>query len=96
MSRIVATSRMHRTLLEQLGELPKTLLALTQGRLGPPALRDLLERYRSLDELLDHVVADLGAIRPVDPRDAARSVFTALTRHVPADQIEKVREDLPE
>ena len=54
------------------------------------------ERYRSLGEFLDRVSAGLGATRPVDPRDAARSVFDVLTRHLPEGQVGKVRDALPE
>src|SRR5829696_7022895 len=54
------------------------------------------ERYRSLDEFLERVVAGLGAIRPVDPRDAVRSVFNVLDRHLPEGQVRKVRDALPE
>src|SRR5215213_11189330 len=54
------------------------------------------ERYRSLGEFLDRVSAGLGGIRPVDPRDAARSVFDVLTRHLPEGQVRKVRDALPE
>jgi uncharacterized protein (DUF2267 family) len=53
------------------------------------------ERYRSLDEFLERVSAGLGGIRPVDPRDAARSVFDVLTRHLPEGQVGKVRDALP-
>jgi len=54
------------------------------------------ERYRSVDEFLECVVKNLGGIRPVDPRDAARSVFDVLSRHLPEGQIRKVRDSLPE
>jgi uncharacterized protein (DUF2267 family) len=54
------------------------------------------ERYRSLDEFLRSVTGNMGAIRPVDPRVAARAVFGVLTRHVPPGQIGKIRNALPE
>jgi hypothetical protein len=38
------------------------------------------ERYRTLDEFLRVAVDGLGAIRPVNPREAARSVFAVLGR----------------
>jgi uncharacterized protein (DUF2267 family) len=37
----------------------------------------------------------LSDIRPVDPKDAMRSVFAVLSRHVAAGQIEKVKHALP-
>jgi uncharacterized protein (DUF2267 family) len=54
------------------------------------------ERYRSLDEFLQHVDINLRSTRPVDPEDAVRAVFTVLTRHLPEGQLEKVRHALPE
>jgi uncharacterized protein (DUF2267 family) len=54
------------------------------------------ERYRSLEEFLGCVVDNLGATRPVNSRDAARSVFRVLNRHLPDGQIDKVRDALPE
>lgn len=54
------------------------------------------ERYRSLDEFLAKVEENLGAIRPVDPRDAARAVFQVLNRHIAEGQARKVRDSLPE
>jgi len=54
------------------------------------------ERYRSLDEFLQRIARDLSSTRPVDPQDAARVVFTVLTRHLPAGQVEKIRHALPE
>jgi uncharacterized protein (DUF2267 family) len=54
------------------------------------------ERYRALEEFLRRVVDNLGAIRPVNSQDAARSVFRVLNRHLPEGQIDKVRDALPE
>ncbi len=54
------------------------------------------QRYRSLDEFLQRVGEDLKSTRPVAPEDAARAVFTVLTRHLPEGQVEKVRHALPE
>ncbi len=54
------------------------------------------ERYRTLAEFLRKVVDNLGAIRPINPRDAARSVFQALNRHLAPGQVRKVWEALPE
>ena len=53
-------------------------------------------KWRTMDEFLALVSADLQHIRPVDPQDAARSVFKVLNRHVTAGQVEKIREALPE
>jgi len=57
---------------------------------------DQPERYRTLDAFLGCVRDSLGAIRPVDPHDASRVVFTVLSRHLPEGQLRKVREALPE
>jgi uncharacterized protein (DUF2267 family) len=54
------------------------------------------ERYRSLDEFCDCVLRNLGEIRPVDPRLAARAVFGVLSRHLAEGQIRKVRDALPD
>ena len=57
---------------------------------------DQPERYRSLEEFLRCVVGNLGAVRPVNPRDATRAVFDVLSRHIADRQVRKVREALPE
>jgi uncharacterized protein (DUF2267 family) len=54
------------------------------------------EKYRTLDEFLHTVGRNLGAIRPVDARDAARAVFAVLSRHMNEGQIQKVRKAMPE
>jgi len=46
--------------------------------------------------VLGAVIRDLGAIRPVDPRDAARAVFAVLSRHMNEGQVQKVRKAMPE
>ena len=74
-------------------ELPLLVRGLYYDQWRPAAQP---ERYRSLDEFLRVVVDGLGAIRPVNPRDAARSVFNVLNRHLPEGQVRKVREALPE
>jgi uncharacterized protein (DUF2267 family) len=74
-------------------ELPLLVRGLYYDRWRPAAPP---ERYRSLDEFLDILAYDLSSTRPVDPQDAAIAVFTVLTRHVPAGQVEKVRHALPE
>ena len=54
------------------------------------------EKYRTLDEFLQTVGRNLGAIRPVDPRDATRAVFAVLGRHMNEGQVNKVRTAMPE
>jgi uncharacterized protein (DUF2267 family) len=49
-----------------------------------------------LEEFLEEVSEWLADIRPVDPKDATRAVFTVLSRHVPRGQIAKVQHTLPE
>jgi uncharacterized protein (DUF2267 family) len=50
---------------------------------------------RSRDEFVKCMEADLRNIRPVDPDQALRCVFSVLNRHVPKGQIDKVRASLP-
>ena len=52
-------------------------------------------RIYSEDEFLASVTAQLGGTRPVNVRDAARSVFAVLDRHVTPEQIAKVTQSLP-
>jgi uncharacterized protein (DUF2267 family) len=40
------------------------------------------ERTRALDEFLERVSEKIGGTRPVNVRDAARSVFRVLARHM--------------
>jgi uncharacterized protein (DUF2267 family) len=54
------------------------------------------ERFRSLDEFLERIGAELAMTRPVNVRDATRAVFQILSRHVNRGQIDKVRNSLPE
>jgi uncharacterized protein (DUF2267 family) len=51
---------------------------------------------RSQDEFLQRVAAGLADVRPVDPALAVRAVFGALSRHIPAGQIAKTSQALPE
>jgi uncharacterized protein (DUF2267 family) len=74
-------------------ELPLLVRGLFYDR-WQPALAP--ERYRSLDEFLQRISEDLSSTRPMDPEDAARTVFAVLSRHLPEGQIEKVRHSLPE
>jgi uncharacterized protein (DUF2267 family) len=48
------------------------------------------------DGFIARVEAGLQAVRPVDPMDAIRAVFTALDRHVSPGEITQVRQMLPE
>lgn len=52
--------------------------------------------WRSADEFLSIVAAELRSGKPVDSRDAARTVFRVLNHHVDPHQVEKVRHALPE
>lgn len=52
--------------------------------------------WRSLDEFVSIVSADLRNVRPVDPKDAARAVFGVLDRHLDPGQAGNVRDALPE
>jgi uncharacterized protein (DUF2267 family) len=49
-----------------------------------------------LDEFVEDVGRWLSDARPVDPRAAIRAVMTVLSRHVPAGQIGKVQDALPQ
>jgi len=74
-------------------ELPLLVRGLYYDRWHPATAP---EHYRSLDEFLDRIAEDLNSTRPVEPEDAARIVFTVLTRHLPEGQVAKVRHALPE
>jgi uncharacterized protein (DUF2267 family) len=52
--------------------------------------------YRTLDEFLAHVEAELAFNRPVDVTDAVRSVFGVLSHYIDPGQVAKVRAALPE
>jgi uncharacterized protein (DUF2267 family) len=55
-----------------------------------------IQKFRSLDEFLEPIGRELANTRPVNVRDATRSVFQVLSRHGNQGQIEKVRNALPE
>ncbi|MXQ12552.1 DUF2267 domain-containing protein [Microvirga makkahensis] len=74
-------------------ELPLLVRGLLYDRWHPATAP---ERYRSLDEFLKRIEDDLRSTRPTAPQDAARIVFTVLSRHLPEGQVEKVRHALPE
>jgi uncharacterized protein (DUF2267 family) len=52
-------------------------------------------RERHLDEFLAHVAAGLEQARPVNARDATRTVFGVLARHVSPGEVRKLRDTLP-
>jgi len=52
--------------------------------------------WRSADEFLSIVAAELSSGKPVGADDAARAVFRVLNHHVDPGQVEKVRHALPE
>src|SRR5688500_6231342 len=49
-----------------------------------------------LEEIVQEVAEWLSDIRPVNPTDAIRAVFTLLSRHIPRGQITKVQNGLPQ
>jgi uncharacterized protein (DUF2267 family) len=52
--------------------------------------------WRSADEFLSIVAAELSSVKPVGADDAVRAVFRVLNHHVDPHQVEKVRHALPE
>lgn len=48
-----------------------------------------------LEEFVEEVAEWLGDVRPVNPHEAVRAVFTVVSRHVPGGQIAKVQDALP-
>ena len=54
------------------------------------------QKWRSLEEFLALVSVDLRDLRPVNPTDGARAVFSVLNHFIGPGQIKKVREALPE
>jgi len=53
-------------------------------------------KQRSAEEFLDHVSKGLTGIRPVTVQDATRTVFAVLGHYLDPNQVEKVRQALPE
>lgn len=74
-------------------ELPLLVRGAYYDRFRPG---DEPQKWRSLDDFLAILSEDFRSLRPVDPKDAARAVFTVLNHHVNPDQVRKVREALPE
>jgi uncharacterized protein (DUF2267 family) len=52
--------------------------------------------WRSAEEFLANVSAELSSTQPVNASDAVRAVFQVLNHHVDPGQVEKVRHALPE
>src|SRR5438132_7401822 len=50
----------------------------------------------SAEAFLDHVTHGLGGIRPVNEPDATRSVFRVPNHYIDPNQVEKVKQALPE
>lgn len=74
-------------------ELPIVIRGLYYDQWHPAGKPD---RERRAEEFCARVAAELRDTRRVDPDDAARAVFRALSRHVSAGQVEKIRQSLPE
>jgi uncharacterized protein (DUF2267 family) len=53
-------------------------------------------KLRSQEEFLEHVSRGLDGTRPVNVNTATQSVFCVLNHYVDPDQVENVREALPE
>jgi uncharacterized protein (DUF2267 family) len=53
-------------------------------------------KQRSAEEFLDHVSQGLAGIRPVNVQDATRTVFRVISHYLDPNQVEKVRQALPE
>jgi uncharacterized protein (DUF2267 family) len=54
------------------------------------------QNWRSADEFIAIVAADMSSVRPVSISDAVAAVFRVLNHHVDPGQVEKVRHALPE
>ncbi|MBY5445812.1 DUF2267 domain-containing protein [Rhizobium leguminosarum] len=52
-------------------------------------------RSRSLDEFLEQVNEELSSTRPVDAKEAVRSVFRVLSHYIDPGEVRKVRHGLP-
>jgi uncharacterized protein (DUF2267 family) len=53
------------------------------------------ERLRRKDEFLAEVAAELDDIKPINPEQAARAVFSVLERHIAPGEIEDIKGTLP-
>ncbi|MEH2513186.1 uncharacterized protein (DUF2267 family) [Nitrobacteraceae bacterium AZCC 1564] len=54
------------------------------------------QNWRTADEFLAHIDAQLTTTKPVNTAEAARAVFRVLNHHVDPNQIENIRHGLPE
>jgi uncharacterized protein (DUF2267 family) len=53
------------------------------------------ERLRHKDEFLSEVAAELDDIKPINPEQATRAVFSVLERHIAPGEIEDIKATLP-
>ena len=53
-------------------------------------------KLRSADEFFERVSQGLTGIRPINPQKAVKAVFRVLNHYVDPDQIQNVRDALPE
>jgi uncharacterized protein (DUF2267 family) len=53
------------------------------------------ERLRHKDEFLAEVAAELDDIKPINPEQAARAVFSVLEHHIAPGEIEDIKATLP-
>jgi uncharacterized protein (DUF2267 family) len=74
-------------------ELPLIVRGLYYDRWHPAGKPD---RERRAEEFCVRVASELSNIRPVNAEKAARAVFTVISLHVSAGQVEKIRQSLPE
>ena len=54
-----------------------------------------IRKDRNQEEFFEHVAEGLRGVRPLTVRDAVRTVFSVLERHVTKGQIDKVATSLP-
>jgi uncharacterized protein (DUF2267 family) len=73
-------------------ELPLMVRGAYYDRYRPSELPD---KTRTLDEFLERIASGLKPGRPIDPGDAARTVFRVLVHHVDLGQSAKIRDALP-
>jgi uncharacterized protein (DUF2267 family) len=53
------------------------------------------ERLRHKDEFLAEVAAELGDVKPVNPEQATRAVFSVLERHIAPGEVGDIKMTLP-
>lgn len=73
-------------------ELPLLVRGAFYDQYRPTALPD---KTRTLDEFLERIAGGLKPGRPIDPGDAAKTVFRVLVHHIDLGQSAKVRDALP-